>query len=88
MLENIELVMGKIRDKKIRTQKALEIIKKVGLIENIKQKGSQLSGGQKQRLAIARAVALECPIILADEPTGNLDSANSKEIMHIYDDES
>ncbi|MDR0832108.1 MAG: ABC transporter ATP-binding protein, partial [Bacillales bacterium] len=63
--------------------KAIEILTLVGLKSCLKNRGSQLSGGQKQRLAIARALAKNCHIIVADEPTGNLDSVTSKEIIEL-----
>lgn len=81
VLENVELALMHIEDKKERRAKALELIKRVGLEAHIKHKGSHLSGGQKQRTVIARALAKDSPIILADEPTGNLDSNTSDEII-------
>ena len=63
---------------------AEEIIKKVGLEEFINQKASKLSSGQKQRLAIARALAKDADVIVADEPTGNLDSENAEKIMELF----
>ena len=72
-----------IEDHKERRNKALELIERVGLKSHIKHKGSKLSGGQKQRTVIARALAKDSPIILADEPTGNLDSKTSKEIIEL-----
>ena len=83
VLENVELALMSIKDKKARRARALELIDKVGLSSHIKHKGSKLSGGQKQRTVIARALAKDSPIILADEPTGNLDSATSKEIIEL-----
>lgn len=64
-------------------EKALESIKKVGLDLDVDKKTTKLSGGQKQRLAIARALAKETNIIVADEPTGNLDEENAKAILEI-----
>ena len=83
-LENVELPLiyrGVGRKERIEmSQKALE---KVGLGNRVNHKPSEMSGGQQQRVAIARAIAQAPPIVLADEPTGNLDSGSSKEIMQI-----
>ena len=81
VLQNVELALMHIVDPRARRRRALELIERVGLKSHIRHKGSRLSGGQKQRTVIARALAKDSPIILADEPTGNLDSATSKEIM-------
>lgn len=67
-----------------RTARAKELLKQVGLEDRVNFTSSQLSGGQMQRVAIARALAMSPSIILADEPTGNISSAQSDEIMHLF----
>ena len=83
-LENVELpLIYRGVSKKERIELAKEALKKVGLEKRMDHKPAEMSGGQQQRVAIARAIAQAPPIILADEPTGNLDSGSSKEIMGI-----
>ena len=83
VLQNVELALMTIEDPKKRRERAVELINRVGLSGHMKHKGSQLSGGQKQRTVIARALAKDSPIILADEPTGNLDSKTGQEIIEL-----
>jgi putative ABC transport system ATP-binding protein len=83
-LKNVELPMTFVKSSvKNREAKARELIKTVGLENRMYHRPSQLSGGESQRIAIARALANDPQIILADEPTGNLDSKSGKEIMDI-----
>lgn len=88
VLQNVELALMHIEDKRERRARALELIDRVGLSSHLRHKGSRLSGGQKQRTVIARALAKDSPIILADEPTGNLDSQTSKEIISLLQEVS
>lgn len=83
VLENVLLptIYGRSKDNVAR---AKQIIAEVGLSDRIKHKSNQLSGGQLQRVAIARALIMDPSIILADEPTGNLDTKRSLEIMDLF----
>ena len=84
-LKNVELPMTYARiPKKKRTERAMELVDCVGLGARAGHMPNEMSGGQRQRVAIARALANEPPLILADEPTGNLDTAASIEIMEIF----
>ncbi|HJD25022.1 MAG TPA: ABC transporter ATP-binding protein [Candidatus Blautia intestinipullorum] len=86
-IENVELpLIYRGIDRKTRHKLAIESLKMVGLEKRMHHKPNEMSGGQQQRVAIARAIAAKPPVILADEPTGNLDSASSKEILGILKD--
>jgi len=84
ILDNVEMGMtlSGVSSKK-RRKKAIEALEKVGLIDHIHKKPNQLSGGQMQRVAIARALANDPDVILADEPTGALDTKTSVQIMDL-----
>lgn len=85
-LENVELPLLYDRRHRIKhpRQKAIEALERVALGDRIDHQPSQLSGGQQQRVAIARALVTDPTIILADEPTGNLDSTTSAEVMSVF----
>lgn len=87
ILKNVELPLmyGGFSGNK-RSARAREILAGVGLEDRLRHKPTELSGGQRQRVAIARAIVNEPSILLADEPTGNLDSQAGSDILHIFED--
>lgn len=87
LLENVQLPMMYAGiPAKERKEKALYALEKVGLSDRVKHLPNEISGGQKQRAAIARAIVNSPAVLMADEPTGNLDSKSSEDIMKIFQD--
>lgn len=83
-LENVELpLIYRSMNNKERRKRSIEALEKVGLTDRMNHKPTELSGGQQQRVAIARALAGDPPVLLADEPTGNLDSKSGNDVMNI-----
>jgi len=85
-LHNVEipLIYAGI-SRKTRRQRAMDALEQVGLKDRMAHKSNEMSGGQRQRVAIARALVTEPSIVLADEPTGNLDSNTAREILELFD---
>lgn len=84
VLENVMLPLAVIKaSRKTKREMAAEALAQVGLLDKANRLPNQISGGEKERVAVARAVVNRPPVLLADEPTGNLDSGNSKEVMKL-----
>ena len=84
--ENVQipLIFGKVKGNDVRREKIMTALENVGLAELAKKPVRQLSGGQKQRVAVARAIITNPDLILADEPTGALDSKSTEELLHLF----
>ena len=87
VFENVELPLVYLGCRKSeRKRKVMEVLDRMNIAHRAGHFPQQLSGGQQQRVAIARAVVTDCPLILADEPTGNLDQKTGREILNIFDE--
>ncbi|MFK7957418.1 MAG: ABC transporter ATP-binding protein [Lysobacterales bacterium] len=85
-LENVMLPLRYSEDATVTPQRARDLLARLGLADRMDHRPNQLSGGQRQRVAIARSLIRQPPLLLADEPTGNLDSRTSEEIMALFEE--